>query len=94
MNQLETPVEMLDDGGTTIDPVAAIGVDQTTDVANRRPMDVPTNDAIQTALARCLDGRVFEIENELHRFFHTAFGIAGQGPLAVQAETATHQRED
>src|SRR5574343_1702348 len=64
-DQLQRPIEMLDDGRAGIDPVAAIDVGQPPDVANLRPVDMAADDPIQPPLAGMVDRRLFKIENEI-----------------------------
>jgi hypothetical protein len=67
LDQFEPAVEVLDDGGAGIDPVAAVDVGEATDVADRRPVDMAADHAVQPALAGVMDGRLLEIENEIER---------------------------
>jgi hypothetical protein len=61
------PVEVLDDGGAGIDPVAAVDVSEAVDLLDRGPVDVAADDAIEPALAGVADGRILEIEDEVER---------------------------
>ena len=82
LDQFEATVKVLDDGRTGIDPVAAIDVSEAVDFADRRPMDMAADNAIQPTLAGVMDGRIFKVENEIERCFDLALGVAGQRPVA------------
>ena len=79
---------MLDDGGAAIHPVAAVDVGQTVHLADGGAVDVPADDAVETALAYRMDHRVLEIVNEIDRPLDAAFGVAGQRPVAGNAQGA------
>ena len=77
---------MLDDGGARIDPVAAVDIGKAVDLADRRPMDVAADDAIEPALARVMDGRLLEVEDEIERRLDLALGETRQRPVATKSQ--------
>ncbi len=92
-DQFQPAIEMLDDGRAGIDPIAAIDIGQAVDFADRRPVDVAADDAIETAFAGMADRRMFEVENEVQRCLDLALGVAGQRPVASDAELAAQPGE-
>jgi len=88
MHQLHPPVEVLDDGGARVDPVAAVEVGDAVDLALRGGVDVAADDAVGAAAARVACDGLLELEDEGERGLHLALGEAGQRPVAREAEVA------
>ncbi|MPN10482.1 hypothetical protein SDC9_157777 [bioreactor metagenome] len=84
---------MLDDGRTGIDPVAAIHIGQAADVADRGPVDMAADHAVQPPFPGVVDGRFLEIENEIECRLHLALGVAGQRPVAGNTQLAAPPRQ-
>ena len=77
-DQLQSAIEMFDDGRATIDPVTAVGIGETVAGLYCRAMDMATDDAVEAAPARGVDHRVLEVEDEGNRVLYAPFGIAGE----------------
>ena len=92
-DQFETAVEVFDDGGATIDPVAAVGIGQPVPGLDRRAVDMAADHAIETARPDGVDHRVLEAEDEGNGTLDTALRIAGQRPVAWPPQESAQARE-
>src|ERR1041384_5503824 len=70
VHQLHPPVEVLDDGGARVHPVAAVEVGDAADVALRGGVDVAADHAVGAPLARVVRDRFLELEDEGERGLH------------------------
>ena len=84
---------MLDDRGAAVDPVAAVQVADAADLAHRGGVDVSAHDAVDAALARMVQDRVLEVENEAHRAFDLALSVTGERPVAGHTKQPPHARQ-
>jgi len=85
---------MLDDGGTAIDPVAAIDVHRSVlAFTDHRTVDMSADDAVQPALTGGMQCRFLEVEDELQRLLDPPLGVPGQRPVTAHAEAAADQRQ-
>ena len=81
MDQLETTVMMLDQGGAALDPVAVIAVVDAVDHRHLGRMDVAADHTVGVSFSGLAHDSLFEIGDELHRFFDPAFQKSGQRPV-------------
>jgi hypothetical protein len=85
VDELHAAVAVLDDGGAAVHPVPAIEVGDAVLLADNGRVDVTADHAVHAALARVVQERVLEIEDEADRALHLALGVARQRPVARHA---------
>src|SRR5690606_2525090 len=72
-DDLHAAVEMLDDGGAALHPVAGIDVGETVEVAGGGGMDMAADDAVDAMSSRLGGKRCLEAADEVDRVFHSGF---------------------
>lgn len=75
-DQLETAVEVLDDAGAAVHPIAAIDVGQPIDLAQGGGVDVTADDAVEATLLEGADDAGLEVEDEGQRVLDPSLGVA------------------
>ena len=60
LNHLERPVEMLDERGAALDPVAVVAIENAAEIADLGVMDVAADDAVDAAAPRLVGDGVAE----------------------------------
>src|SRR5580658_7714117 len=75
VQDLEPAVEMLDESGAALDPVAVVAIEDAADVAHLGLVDVAADDAVDAALARLFDDHVGVVADELDRVLDAALEI-------------------
>lgn len=78
----EVAFEIFREGRAVLDPIAAVQVKQSADVADLGAMDVPADHARHLALARELDHRVLVVGDVFHRRLGLELDVGGEGPIA------------
>ena len=92
LDDLEPPVEVLDDRRAAFDPVAAIDVAQAGVVADHGMMDVPADHAVNAAPASFGGERGLELADEVDGILHFQLRPLRQRPVG-QAERAANRVE-
>ena len=81
-DDLEPSIEMLDNGGATLDPITAIDVADAVFVMDRRVMDVTADDAVRLMALRLHGERAFEVTDEVYCIFYLEFRPLRQRPVS------------
>src|SRR4051794_21113957 len=83
----QAAVEVLDQGGAALHPVAVIAVEDAVDGADLGVMDVAADHAVDAAAARLACHRLFVVGDELDRVLDLVLEVRRQRPVA-EAELA------
>lgn len=62
VEDLEAAVGVLNKGGATLHPIAIVAVQHAVQLAQRRAVDVPADDAVEAALLRLAESRCSKLE--------------------------------
>src|SRR5215831_8347873 len=92
IDDLEPAVEMFDEGGAALDPIAVVAVEHAADLFDVGLMDVPADDAIDAALPCFVDNGVGKVAHELDRVLDARLQIGGERPIRI-AEAAADDIE-
>src|SRR5271165_1228609 len=87
IDKLEPAIEMLDERGAALDPIAVIAIKHTVHLANLGVMDVAADDTINTTTVRLGGHRIRERADVLHCVFHPVLEIGGKRPVLISQAT-------
>ena len=81
VNQLNFAVEVFDQRGATLDPIAGIQIDNVTDYLDLSAMDMAANHSVNVVLSRRLHDRLLVVAHVLNRRLGFVFQIGRQRPI-------------
>ena len=88
IEQLETPVGLLDQSGAAFDPIAGVAVKDTVDLAHLRVMNMSTNDAVEATLGGVGCQRRLEMIDRFDRTLDLALQPLAQRPILISHDPA------
>src|SRR5262245_7907698 len=88
-HELEVAVDVLDDRGAVLHPVATVGVDGPVDPAQSRAVNVSAHHAGETAAPGLVGERALEGRHEIDDGLQAILEIAGQAPVPEPEASAT-----
>ncbi len=77
-DQLHATVEVLDHGRAAFDPVAAVVICNSIDLANGGRVDVATKHAVHLEILCVANDGLLEFSNEADHIFHSRFHIGAE----------------
>ena len=92
VHDAQAAVEILDQRGAALHPVAVVAVEDAVDVADLGVMDVAADHAVDAAPARLAGDGVLEVGDELHRVLDLVLEVGRERPV-VQPELAARPVE-
>lgn len=87
------PIQVLNNRGATVNPVATVEVLHAINVLDHGPMYVATNSAVNALGSGVADNGIFKVKDEADRCFYFSFCIAGQRPVAGSFEGSAKPRQ-
>ena len=82
-DQLELAIEMLDESSAALDPVTAIAIENTAEIANFGVMDMAADNAVNSAPPRLVGNRVAKRSDILHGILDPLFQIGRKRPIGI-----------
>ena len=88
INDFKITFCIFNQGGTTLDPIAAVHVSNPADIFYFSPMDMSANDAVHLVLSGHLRHRIFVFSDVLHGALGLHFEVGGKRPI-IKAQAAS-----
>jgi hypothetical protein len=81
VNDSKITFHIFNQGGTTLDPIAAVHVCNTADILYFSPVNMPANDAVHLVLSGHLSHCIFVFSDILHGALGLHFEVGGKRPI-------------